>query len=154
MSLPGTASCMKVALALALAMAAGVTSAQPHQATRGDLTLRSSTVASGMIDSAAADRHGIEQAPDVGVLNVLLARTQAGRLHPIPAEVTAEAWSLSGVRQKIEMREVREGGRVSYLGTYDFLPREVIDFRITARPLDARAGPSLTLAYRDRMWRP
>lgn len=128
---------------LLLTVVATATAAQPHEATRGDLTLRSSTVASSMIDSATASRHGIDRAPDVGVLNVLLARAQDGRLRPVPARVDAQAWSLSGVRQTIEMREVREDGRISYVGTYDFLPREVIDFRITATPLDARLGPAL-----------
>ena len=75
-------------------------------------------------------------------------------MRPIPAQVQAEAWSLSGVRQEIAMREVREDGRVSYVGTYDFLPREVIDFLITATPLDRPAAQPLALAYRDRMWRP
>lgn len=154
MSLSTTTARARAIVALALATAAGLAPAQPHEATRGKLTLRSSTVASGMIDKATADRHGIEQAPDVGVLNVVLARSDKDRLLPVPARVTAEAWSLSGVRQRIEMREVSEQGRVSYMGTYDFLPREVIDFHITARPLDAQSGPALSLTYRDRMWRP
>lgn len=146
--------CAKAIGALALALASIAAPAQPHQASRGDLTLRGSTVASGVIDPATAARHGIDQAPDVGVLNVLLARSRDGNLHPVPAHVQAEAWSLSGVRQKIEMREVRAEGRVAYLGTYDFLPREVVDFRITARPRDEPGLPPLSLAFRDRMWRP
>ncbi|MEJ8838825.1 DUF4426 domain-containing protein [Ramlibacter sp. AN1133] len=148
------ASRPKLSAALWLAVVATTATAQPHEATRGKLTLRSSTVASVTIDKATARRHGIDQAPDVGVLNVLLARTDEGLLHPIPARVEAQAWSLSGVRQQIEMREVREGGRVSYVGSYNFLPREVIDFRITAKPTDSRAAPALSLAYRDRMWSP
>ncbi|WP_442968698.1 DUF4426 domain-containing protein [Ramlibacter sp.] len=74
-------------------------------------------------------------------------------LRPVPARVDAGLVPL-GRAATIEMREVREDGRISYVGTYDFLPREVIDFRITATPLDARLGPALSLAYRDRMWRP
>lgn len=154
MSTSSTSTCTRAIAALVLATTAGLAPAQPQESTRGDLVLRSSTVASGMIDRATAERHGIEQAPDVGVLNVLLARTGKTGLQPIPAQVQAEAWSLSGVRQEIALREVREDGRVSYVGTYDFLPREVIDFRITARPLDRPAAQPLTLAYRDRMWRP
>lgn len=154
MFVSSTATCARAITALVLATAAGLAPAQPHESSRADLVLRSSTVASGMIDGATAARHGIEQAPDVGVLNVLLARTGTDGLRPIPAQVQAEAWSLSGVRQEIAMREVREDGRVSYVGTYDFLPREVIDFRITATPLDRPAAQPLALAYRDRMWRP
>ena len=154
MSVSSTSTCTRAIAALVLATTAGLAPAQPQETTRGDLVLRSSTVASGMIDRAAAARHGIEQAPDVGVLNVLLARKDPAGLRPVAAQVEAEAWSLSGVRQKIAMREVREDGRVSYVGAYDFLPREVIDFRITATPLDRPDAQALTLAYRDRMWRP
>lgn len=144
----------KVIAAFTFAVSGLQVAAQPHEASRGDLVLRGSTVSSGMIDAATAERHGIPRSPDVGVLNVLLARSQGGTLRPMPAQVEAEAWSLSGVRQRLAMREVRENGRVSYLGTYDFLPREVIDFRITARPEDRPDVPALSLAFRDRMWRP
>jgi hypothetical protein len=138
--------------ALAFAVIAATANAQPHETRRGELTLRASTVASGMIDPATAKRHGIERASDVGVLNVLVARSRGGVLHPVPAQVEAEAWSLSGVRQKIQMREVREEDRVTYLGSYDFLPREVIDFRISAVPLGQPATPALSLTFRDRVW--
>ena len=154
MNPPASLSPSKILIPAVLLVLAFAAAAQPHETTLGDFTLRSSTVASATIDEATAKRHGIDQAPDVGVLNVLLARSEAGRLQPVPARVEAQAWSASGVRQQIELREVREGGRISYMGTYDFLPREVIDFRITAEPVGHGAGPTLSLAYRDRMWRP
>lgn len=123
--------------------------AQTHEVRAGDLTLRSSTVSSDRIDPATAARHGIEPSPRTAVLNVVVLRGSARET--VPAEVSATARSLSGVRQEIGMREVRENGRISYLGSYDVLPREVMDLEVKARPL-AENPPALVLRYRERMW--
>lgn len=50
------------------------------------------------------------------------------------------------------MRAVRENGRVSYMGTYDVLPREVLDLEVRARPLQPPKSRELVLRYRERMW--
>ena len=124
--------------------------AQTHEVRAGDLTLRSSTVSSERIDPATAARHGIEPAPGTAVLNVVVLRGSAGET--VPAEVSATARSLAGVRQEIGLREVRENGRISYLGSYDVLPREVIDLEVKARPLQAENSRALVLRWRERMW--
>lgn len=136
--------------AMLLAAAAFAAEAQPREARRGDLVLRSSTVASERIDAATAARHGIRPAANRAVLNVVLLR--GPKREPVAAEVTALARNLAGVRQKIEMREVRENRRVSYVGSYEFLPKEVLDIEITAKPLRPEEARPLTLSYRERMW--
>ncbi len=141
---------VRICAGLLLATAAFCAVAQVHEARRGELVLRSSTVASDRINPATASKHGIEPFPTRGVLNVTVLRGRNGKT--VPAEVAASSINLAGVRQDIEMREVRAGDRVSYVGSYDFLPREVIDFEITARPLWPANSRPLTLKYRDRMW--
>lgn len=148
--LSGKSSWMRCSLAVILATMVSSAAAQPHEARRGDLVLRSSTVASDRIDPATARNHGIEPSPTRGVLNVVLLRGREERT--VPAEVRATAVSLSGVRQDIEMREVRANDRVSYMGTYDFLPKEVVDFEVAATPLRPAESRPLTLKHRDRMW--
>lgn len=123
---------------------------QTHEVRRGELTLRSSTVSSDRIDPATAARHGIEPSARTAVLNVVLLRGNARET--VPAEVSATARSLAGVRQEIGLREVRENGRVSYLGSYDVLPREVIDLEVKAKPLRVEKPPTLVLRWRERMW--
>lgn len=140
----------RLAIGLLLWSLALAAAAQPREIRRGDLVLRSSTVSSERVDPAAASRHGIEPAANRALLNVVLIRGKAGKT--IPAEVTASARNLAGVSQKIEMLEVRENERVSYVGTYEFLPREVIEFKIEARPLQPPNSRPLTLSYRERMW--
>lgn len=136
--------------AMLLAALAFAAAAQPREARRGDLVLRSSTVASERIDAATAARHGIEPAANRAVLNVVLLR--GPKRQPVAAEVTASSRNLAGVRQEIGMKEVREGGRVSYVGSYEFLPKEVLDIEITAKPLRPDEARPLTLSYRERMW--
>lgn len=118
----------------------------------GDVLLRSSTVASDGIDAATASRHGIDPSPHRGVLNVVVLSEDRGGRKTLPAKVAASTRNLAGVRSDIDMREVRENDRVSYLGTYEFAPREVLDFKIEAWPAGSRAEQPLTLAYRERMW--
>lgn len=138
-------------LAAAVLLAAAQPSlAQSHEVRRGDFKLRSSTVSSERIDPATAARHGIEPSAGTAVLNVVLLRGSARET--VAAEVSATARSLSGVRQEIGLREVRENGRVSYLGSYDVLPREVVDLEVKAKPLQAQEPPTLVLRWRERMW--
>ena len=115
----------RILCAALMLSAAQLASAQAHEVRRGDLTLRSSTVSSERIDPATAARHGIEPGPGTAVLNVVVLRGSAEQT--VAAQVSATARSLAGVRQEIGMREVRENGRVSYLGAYDVAPREVLD---------------------------
>ena len=135
-----------------LASMAFAAAAQPREVGRGDLVLRSSTVASERIDPAAAARHGIEPSPTRAVLNVVLLR--GPKRETIAAEVTASSRNLTGVRRQIDLKEVRENERVSYVGSYEFLPKEVIDFQITAKPLRPAKSRPLKLSYRERMGRP
>lgn len=127
--------------------------AQAHEIRQGDYLLRSSTVASERIDPASAAQHAIVPAASRAVLNVLVLRHGGEAGTPIAAEVTASMQNLAGVRRDISLREVKENGRVSYVGSYEFLPREVIDFHITALPAGAEPDGMLKLSYRERMWR-
>ena len=126
--------------------------AQAHERRSGPFVLRSSTVASQTFSAATAKAHGIDPAPTRAVLDVVLEKTTGGHKVNVRATVQASATDLAGVRRSIEMRPAVDDGRISYVGTFDFLPREVLDFRIVATP--EAGGAPITLAYRDRMWVP
>ena len=136
---------------LALAACAAASHAQSHEIRQGDHLLRSSTVASDRISAAAARQHGIEPAANRAVLNVLVLQRSGAVDTPVAAKVTASMQSLAGVRRDIALREVQENGRVSYIGSYEFLPREVIDFEVTALPGGAQPASMLKLGYREQM---
>jgi hypothetical protein len=126
--------------------------AQPRESWAGNFVLRSSTVASDRIDPATAERHGIEPSPTRGVLNaVVLERGANGQERPVAAKVSVVSRTLAGVTQDIPMKAVKENGRISYVGTFEFLPRETLEFVVTAAPM-AKQAVSLRLQYQERMW--
>ena len=132
---------------------AGVAQAQSHATESDRYVLRSTTVASEPIDAAAAQRHGVVPAPDRAVVNVvLLRRASVGAYITVPARVAVSMRTASGFSSDIEMLEVRENGAISYLGSYQFLPRQMINFDISAAPTEDAQQRPLKLDYRERMW--
>ncbi len=137
-------------LAIAVAFASPVF-AQAHQKTVGDLTLRASTVSADSLPLGALQRHEIARGAGKALLNVTVMRSSGGVRRHIPARVEVEARNAGGLATNVEVREVVENGRVTYPGVYDFLPREVIDFRISAQPLDSER--IVRLKFRHRLGR-
>lgn len=122
-----------------------------HVSEFGRYTLRANAVSSEVLAPGTARKHGIERAADRGVLNlVILERTDGGQA-PVRAEVSATQDNLLGQAEVIEMREVEQNGRVSYLGTFDFSPLRNFSFTITARPIGG--GEPMTVEFEDRLLR-
>lgn len=141
----------RVALSTLL-LAGSCAFAQPHEQASGPYVLRSTVTRSTLLSAATADKHGIERGDRVAVLNVAVLRQGSGVPGSVPAQVHAQVRNLAGVKRDVDLEQVAEAGGFSYLGTFRFSHGEVLDFRITATPL-ADKGTTLTLAYRDRMWR-
>ena len=123
--------------------------AQSHETTAAGYVLRSSSVQSQRINADAARKYGIEPAADRAVLNVVVLEAGPAQTTS-PAKVSASRSNLAGMVQTVPLREVREGNRVSYIGDYTFLPKEVIRFRIEAEPA-GHTGDPLLLEYEERM---
>lgn len=139
-------------VALGLSVAAPELQAQAHEVRQGPYVLRSSAVATQHFDAATARNHGIEPAPNRAVLNVTVLQERGGVPHNARGEVSATASDLAGRKRAITMRPVSGNDRVSYIGAFEFLPREVLRMEIVATP--EGSGRSLTLSYEERMWAP
>ncbi len=124
--------------------------AQTHEHPFGEYVLRSSVVTTHALAPESADIHDVERERDRAILNVIVYRRDDPLQMALPARVTAHATDLAGVRQEIELEEVVANDRVSYTGTFEFLPREVLDFTIRAQPVGS--DETGTLQYRERLW--
>ncbi|HUG20987.1 DUF4426 domain-containing protein [Piscinibacter sp.] len=138
-------------LVLLAAFAAAGAAAQPHVAESGDYVLRASTVSTHNLPQQMLEKHGIAADPRKAVLNVTVHRKGAAAGPNLAAQVTAQARNVGGIETAVTMRKVVADGFVTYLGVYDFLPREVLDFRVTARP--EGSTETLELEFRDRLGR-
>lgn len=121
---------------------------QTHVAEFGRYTLRAGAIRSSALPASTAEQHGIDQASDRGILNLVILKRDGKRRVTVPAEVTASIDNLLGQREEIEMRAVEENGRVSYLGTFAFAPQRNFRFTITARP--EGAGEPMKIEFEDR----
>ncbi|MEO7335533.1 MAG: DUF4426 domain-containing protein [Caldimonas sp.] len=126
--------------------------AQVHTASSGDYTLRASTVAAGNLPEAMRRLHGISTDPRTAVINVTVELKGSTAKSNVAADLKVEARNLYGIKTEVAMREVAANGQLSYLGVYDFLPREVLDFTVVAQPNGARS--ELRLQFRDRLIEP
>ena len=140
-----------VTLLLAILFAtSGPAWSQAHVSKEGPFSLRASTVSSETLPASTAKAHGIERDPRRGVLNVVILRKVGSGEKTLHGDVHAVARDLSGQKRDVDMREVQANGDVSYMGTYDFVRGEVIDFLIDAKPQGSER--KLDLTFRDRMW--
>lgn len=136
-------------VAIACTLWMGVAQAQPHMAQEGAFTLRSTVVNSESIAEETARAQGITPGPQTAVLNVVVLKNVDGTQWPVEADVSVTRTTMAGVRRNIALQAVKAEGRVSYLGSFDVVPREVLDIEVTAR-VDADT-PELRLNYRERM---
>lgn len=135
--------------ASALLLACAALAAERHEAREGDLVLRSKLVAYSELDPAIAQRHDIPDGENRAVLNVALVRATDGR--NVRAIVSASSRGPAGERQKILVREVKQGAETSYVGSFDFAPGQELEFVVEARPAERREGKLLSLTFRERM---
>ena len=144
-----------------LSVAATPSQAQSHVEASGNYVLRASTASTARlsdvsdvsdVSDAMHEEHGIRTASYTAVLNVTVLHASGGVLRNMPARVQVSARNMLGAEAGVDMREVAADNMVSYLGTYRLLPREVLDFQITAYPEGAHQA--ITLQFRDRLgWR-
>lgn len=139
------------ALLALLSTAAPPAAAQAHEQASGDYVVRASTVSAENLPTAMRDRYDIRTPGNTAVLNVTVQRRTNGTLSNVPAQVQVRSRTLLGVENDIQMRSVVANDLISYMGTYSFLPREVLDFRVTAHP--EGAPQPITLEFRDRLGR-
>lgn len=136
--------------AFTMLLASSTAWSQAHEHQFGPYVIRSSTVGSENISAETAAAHGIERGPRKAILNVTVLKKEGGQEVTVPARLQVYVRNLTEQRRQIDMREVAAEGRVSYMGTYDFLHGSVLDFTINAQP--ANSGKTLTMTYRERMW--
>lgn len=124
---------------------------QVHERDFGTYRLRSSIAPSDSLAAETAASLNIPRKPDVAVLNVTLLRSVGAELSTVPGRISAVATNLIGAPRSIELVKTQNGGWVSYTGFFRFVPNEVLDFQIRARP---DGGNLLEMNYRETLWAP
>lgn len=140
-----TSYCRLPLLLLAVLLASPATLAERTR-DLGKFVVHYAAIPTSALAAGVARDHAIERAPDMGMLNVAVARKQAGgRTVPVRATVTADVSDHLGNINMLSMREIRDGEAVYYVGEFHIRSREPLRFQITVSP--EGAGPPYVLSF-------
>ena len=98
------------------------------------------------LDAQVARVYSIERAPNIGMLNVAVAKKQpGGKTMPVTATITADVSDHLGNIKMLAIREIDDGEAVYYIGEFQIRTRQPLHFQITVSP--EGAGPPYVLQF-------
>lgn len=116
----------------------------------GDITVHYNAIPTTALTPEIARRTGITRSSNRALLNVSVQRGErAADSVAIPARIEAAATNPVGQRQTLNLREVRDGRALYYLGEARIEERDTIDFDLIVTPEDA---PAIRVRYRQEFW--
>jgi hypothetical protein len=79
--------------------------------------------------------YGITRSKNRALLNVAVLKKVLGTTgQPVSAGINASATNLTGQRRDIELREIREGSAIYYIGEFGVNHEDNLEFIIVAQP--------------------
>lgn len=96
-----------------------------------------------------AKNYKIDRSPTRGIVTIsVLKKNAMGVAQPIPARLTAYMVNLSNQLGSIDMREIREGNAIYYLGEFRVTPPNTLKFTATVEvPGDPRREVSFSQKF-------
>ena len=98
-----------------------------------------SALNSTFITAETGRQYGVRRSEKTGLLTLSVHQEPDT---PIPASITVSARSLLGTMHDIDMKQVREGEAIYYIGTFPLEHRETLTFDIDIAPEDDTASYS------------
>ena len=132
------------ALLFTLSLAAGANSTQV-----GDLHVYYNALPSTDLTPEVARQYGITRSANHALLNVSVRRGEPGADVAVPAKVLAVATNLAGQRNGVEMREVRDGDALYYLGEAPVNGQDTLTFE---REVTVKGQAPVKAAFRQEFF--
>ncbi|HEY5805597.1 MAG TPA: DUF4426 domain-containing protein [Lysobacter sp.] len=97
----------------------------------GDVSIRANAMQTSALSPTVAGQYGIARADTSVMLLVAVRQGPDAQEVALPARITATATDLRGRRQNLEMRELRSGDLLDYIGTAELTPPDTLRFDVT-----------------------
>ena len=98
----------------------------------GPLEIHYNALTTDELQPEVARAYKIERSKTRGLLTVsVLKQNKMGAASPVPARISVYATNLSQQLANIEMREIREGTAIYYLGEFRVAPPDTLKFTAT-----------------------
>ena len=105
----------------------------------GEYVLHYNALATDMLPPAVARDYHITRSQNRGMLNITLLKKVLGSPgQPVHARVESSAKNLAGQIREIDMREIREGNAIYYLGEFGVANEETLNFKVRVLPQGER----------------
>jgi hypothetical protein len=101
----------------------------------GDYVVHFNALNTSHLPPGATREYNIKRSKNRGMINIAVLRKIMGTAgKPVAAEVSAMATNLTGQKRAIELREVREGTAIYYIGDFPITHEETLRFRVDVKP--------------------
>lgn len=97
----------------------------------GDVTIRASVLPTATLAAEVASQYGITRDDRTVMLLVGVRQGPEAQEAALPAQISATATNLSGQRHQIDMRELRSGDLLDYVGTVEIAMPDTLRFDLT-----------------------
>ena len=82
-----------------------------------------------------AKNYGITRSKGRGLLTLsVLKKNNVGVSYPVPAEIKVNATTIYSQLINVDMREIKEGSAIYYIGEFRMAPPETLKFSISVKP--------------------
>jgi len=115
----------------------------------GEFTVHYNALGTTQIPPEVAQRSGITRSANRALVNIAVRRGRAAESVAVAAKVEASASNLAGQRQTLQLREVREGDAIYYLGEARIDNRDTLSFEVTATP---EGGAPIRVMFSQEFW--
>jgi hypothetical protein len=118
-----------IALVLALPAAA------ENSTLVGGYTVHHNALATDTLTPEIAQAYNIKRSPNRGMISVsVLENRPEGQPRAVPAEIEVVAANLTGQTREIEVRQIREGNAIYYIGDFPVSHEETLNFTLSVKP--------------------
>ena len=120
-----------LALVLLLPFAAQAEQAQKFD----DVEIHYNALSTNDLTPEIARNYKLTRSKSRGLLTIsVLKKNSMGASYPVPAEVKVNAITVYNQLVSVDMREIKEGSAIYYLGEYGVVPSESLKFDISVKP--------------------
>ena len=103
----------------------------------GDHVVHFNALTTDNLPPTVTREYGITRSKNRALLNVAILRKVLGTTNqPVAAKISATVTNLTGQQREIELREIREGSAIYYIGEFGVNHEENLDFTVVAHPED------------------
>ncbi len=117
-------------------------SAPAENSTRGGgYTIHHNAIKTDFLSPEIAKTYGVQRSKFRGMVNISVLEDAGGPAgKAVPAEITIKAINLMGVPKPIELREIREGEAIYYIGDFPVTDGEIVNFELQVVPEGSDKG--------------